>query len=240
MRPWGGLDQCALLDLADAGRSLGPAGREIALIDAFCPDLDGAAADLDVGTAQARLLDLCEAEVGPELVAGLRCRSCDDGLEVRFAVDAVRQPASPGADALLTVRHGDAVARVRMPRGTDLLAIEALTDADAARRVLLDRCIVELDGVDRVQADLLDAIAAAMAAAMPQADVELAGACERCGEPWTAGLDAGLFLWSDVERRAERLAEEVHLLAVTYHWSEAEILALTPVRRRRYLDRVAS
>jgi hypothetical protein len=238
MRPGSGLDQRMLLDLADVGRQLGPVGREVALIEAFCSDLRDAA-DLDVGTTQARLLDLCEARIGPELIATMRCTACGAGLDVRIDTDAVRQPASPGAEAILSVEMDGVVARFRLPRPADLLAVERIADAESARDALLERCLVGLDGAERPDAPLLAAIAAAMGEAMPQADVELVGRCERCDEPWSAGLDAGLFLWSDVEARANRLADDVHALATAYHWSEGEILALSPARRRRYLERIA-
>lgn len=37
---------------------------------------------------------------------------------------------------------------------------------------------------------------------------------------------------------AERLFDEVHLLALHYHWAERDILALTAARRGRYLQRL--
>jgi hypothetical protein len=37
----------------------------------------------------------------------------------------------------------------------------------------------------------------------------------------------------------ERLYEEVHVLALHYHWSEAQILALATPKRRRYLALLA-
>ena len=37
----------------------------------------------------------------------------------------------------------------------------------------------------------------------------------------------------------ERFYEEVHVLALHYHWSEAQILALPATKRRRYLALLA-
>ena len=37
----------------------------------------------------------------------------------------------------------------------------------------------------------------------------------------------------------ERLYEEIHVLALHYHWSEAAILALPAGKRRRYLGLLA-
>jgi hypothetical protein len=38
---------------------------------------------------------------------------------------------------------------------------------------------------------------------------------------------------------AARLLEEVHVLALHYHWAERDILALTTARRGRYLQLLA-
>ena len=38
--------------------------------------------------------------------------------------------------------------------------------------------------------------------------------------------------------RARRLLDEVHALARSYSWSERQILELSEVRRRAYLERV--
>ena len=52
-------------------------------------------------------------------------------------------------------------------------------------------------------------------------------------------LDPVAFLWAELDGWARRLAGEVHLLAAVYGWGEAEILAMSPPRRRLYLDGVA-
>jgi hypothetical protein len=49
-------------------------------------------------------------------------------------------------------------------------------------------------------------------------------------------LDIERFLWAKINAVARRLLHEVHILAQVYHWSEAEILALTPTRRQFYLE----
>ena len=35
-----------------------------------------------------------------------------------------------------------------------------------------------------------------------------------------------------------RLIDDIHALARAYHWTEAEVLAVPPRRRRQYLDRI--
>ncbi len=44
------------------------------------------------------------------------------------------------------------------------------------------------------------------------------------------------YLWTEIEDWAQRLLVDVHTLAVSYGWSERDILALSPRRRRMYLE----
>jgi hypothetical protein len=62
--------------------------------------------------------------------------------------------------------------------------------------------------------------------------------CPQCAHQWQAPLDIVSFLWSEVHAWAIRLLREIHELASAYGWSEAEILALSPWRRRAYLELV--
>jgi hypothetical protein len=89
-----------------------------------------------------------------------------------------------------------------------------------------------------VPEDALAALAEAMGRAAPAADVTLALSCPACGNGWEEGLDVGAVLWAEVAARARTLLREVHTLAAAYHWGEAEILAMTPARRRAYLQMV--
>ena len=51
-------------------------------------------------------------------------------------------------------------------------------------------------------------------------------------------LDAGGFVWAEIESRARRVLWEVHTLASAYGWSESESLALGDRRRAVYLEMV--
>lgn len=82
-------------------------------------------------------------------------------------------------------------------------------------------------------------IAALMAEADPQADVELALTCPGCGIAWGVPFDIGMFLWWELDARARRLLQDVSVLASAYGWREADVLALTPRRRQLYLELVS-
>jgi hypothetical protein len=136
-------------------------------------------------------------------------------------------------------------------------------DAAPTNRWLLDRCIVAVEhgeATDDAEPDAQAAsslavaapqpihipaeIAAALeseltetiAAADPLAEIALELACPDCAAAWSAPFDIVRFLWSEVDAWAARILDEVHILASHYGWSEADILALSPQRRRNYRD----
>ena len=67
-----------------------------------------------------------------------------------------------------------------------------------------------------------------MAELDPLADVRLNLHCPDCAQEWEAGFDIVSFIWAELNAWARRLLGEVHELALTYGWSEAEILADFP------------
>ncbi|WP_413811709.1 hypothetical protein [Streptomyces sp. OE57] len=119
--------------------------------------------------------------------------------------------------------------------------------AARARRALLARCIVSVHRSGRpMTADRLPAaelpepvqrrLAEAAERADPAADVTLNVACPECGEATRAELDIASYLWAELDHWARDLLLDVHLLATAYGWSEPQILALSPLRRRYYLE----
>jgi len=81
--------------------------------------------------------------------------------------------------------------------------------------------------------------ASRMAHADPQADVQLDLRCPACGTAWQAAFDMPAYFWSEIDAWAQCTLGEVHVLARTYGWRESDILALSPGRRRLYLELVS-
>ena len=75
-----------------------------------------------------------------------------------------------------------------------------------------------------------------MAKLDPLATVELEFLCPGCGAVCPAAFDIASFLWAEVDTAARSAVEDVHTLASAYGWSEEEVLALSPGRRRLYLE----
>ena len=60
--------------------------------------------------------------------------------------------------------------------------------------------------------------------------------CPACALIWQSPFDVVSFLWSELDAWARRMLREIHILASHYGWSEAEIVALSPQRRRHYRE----
>ena len=94
-------------------------------------------------------------------------------------------------------------------------------------------------GAGLLPAQVAERLGELMAELDPQAELLLRLPCPRCGHEFTAPFDTAAFFFHELAARVTTLYREVHRLALAYHWSEAEILALDGRRRRRYLELLA-
>ncbi|QOV40053.1 hypothetical protein IM697_17640 [Streptomyces ferrugineus] len=229
-----------LLATWEAGLAEAPTSRALLLHRTARPDVDSAALPvLPVGEREADLFALRRALFGERMQVRLGCAACGEDME--FDLDAgefARSLGGPG-DSLVRVEQDGWDVEFRLPGVADLTAAARAADPRAA---LLARCLVTAvrDGAAVAAADLpapvQRRIAEAVEAADPGADVTLNIACPECGAATRAELDIASYLWTELDAWARDLLLDVHLLATSYGWSEPEILALSPLRRRYYLE----
>ncbi|HZN19360.1 MAG TPA: hypothetical protein VFB84_14465 [Micromonosporaceae bacterium] len=201
---------------------------------------------LPVGRRDALLLRLYAAMFADRLDGLSRCPQCATTVELAAscAVLLAAAPPDPGARVEPVVHAGHTV-RWRLPDTRDLVAIGGCADPADGADLLLDRCVVEAGTAHGpvVPADLpagvRAAVAQAMAAADPLAEVTFALDCPQCSARWESPLDVGEFVWARLRARADQLMREVDALARAYGWPEAEILGLSADRRAAYLRLVA-
>ncbi|HYY93300.1 MAG TPA: hypothetical protein VE713_02185 [Pyrinomonadaceae bacterium] len=228
------LSATTMLDVWERERAQSPSRRALALLSAACPDSSyEELAALPVGERDARLLALREWAFGLQMRGVANCPACSETLELSLPTDRMRAAAPTQTD--FVVCFGGEEFHARVPTTRDLLAVEAMPDADAARAVLLERCVG-----GRSLAELPDgavsAIVTQMAHCDPRANIELALECPACRHEWLALLNVVSFFWKEIEAWSRRTLAEVHALASAYGWTEAEILALSPWRRQVYLE----
>jgi hypothetical protein len=196
-----------------------------------------------IGQRDALLLQLRAQLFGAQLTCVAPCQACAERVELDFQIEeiTVLPPGDPGV--ALELRHADYCVLMRPPQIADLLQVES-EPFSARRAALLARCVLTAQCAGQPLAasafpeTLIGLIAAQLAAADPQADVQLELACPACGHSWSAIFDIASFLWHELDAWARRILREIHTLALAYGWSEAAILALGPERRATYLEMV--
>jgi hypothetical protein len=233
-----------LLALWERAREQGLAQRALTLLGAVSPQssLDELHA-MPVGERDSRLLRLREQLFGPALQSVATCPACHTRLEFTLQAGALAGATLPAEPPRLTV--GDMELRLRSVSSGDLIAVAHCQSVAEARRLLCERCVVDMrrGAVSASFSDLTDEaverISAVLATADPRAELLIDVGCESCSHRWQVVLDVVSFLWAEVDALARRLLNEVHALAWAYGWREADILGMSDARRRFYLDRVS-
>jgi hypothetical protein len=148
------------------------------------------------------------------------------------------------------------LANAKLPSLQDLAPLEVVVDGRtlllrrpgtgdlqwaSSTAELMQRCLLSDDAA--AHQACLDtawqrAFGAALALDNPRTDPQIGLDCPACGARWEETLDIADFLAADLRAAAQRLLDDVHVLALAYHWSERDILELPTARRRHYLRRV--
>ncbi|HEX6976101.1 MAG TPA: hypothetical protein VF147_16955 [Vicinamibacterales bacterium] len=234
------LSSAAVLAVWESASERSPAERALSLLTTCEPDTPvEQLARLSVGQRDVRLFELRAATFGQRLEVVGTCPDCTAPFELETRVRDLLVDTRRDIDPVGEVDADDVHVRFRLPDSMDL-AVAAR--APSAARLLLERCVVEAQrGGTRIAAEelapaIVQAVGNRMREIDPQSEVELVLTCPSCGHRWRDLFDIASFLWTEIETLALRLLQEVDVLARAYAWSEADILAMTPRRRRLYLD----
>ena len=239
-------DGLALLDLWERAHGLSDSERALALAASVAPAVEPAKlADQPLGDRDLRLVEFHRRHAGPTLEATAQCPACEASVEL--AVDSellveVHRHAQP----VEPVRVDDRVVTWRPLTSNDVLAASALAKEPGADQtgadqtgddeagvadLLVAMCIGE-DGADE---EIRAAVAEAVAASDPLAEILIDTACAECDTPFVAEVDISRHAMAAFERASRKLISEVDALGRRYGWTEAEILAVPPQRRKKYL-----
>ncbi len=186
---------------------------------------------LPIGQRDDLALSLRELLFGSQLTSLAVCPLCSERLELELDINDIRVGATPTQKPLL-LKSNDFELAFRLPDSQDLLVIEATGSIENARRILLERCLLSASHngqtctVRDLSEEILEKVETTMAEADPQAEIQLDLSCPACQHNWFAVFDIASFLWSEVNAWAQRVLNEVHLLAKAYSWREADILAI--------------
>ncbi len=169
------------------------------------------------------------------------CPACDARYD--FTLDWRELPVKPAAAefpfAVAHTRFGDV--QVRAPNGWDQEAIAQLfssgqlpADVDTRRWFATRLVLAENFDASALDENDIAAIETAVETMAPEIADEIGTQCPECGNQHAVELD----IYAELFKSISHLLDDVHRLATTYHWSEAEILALPSARRQQYLSRI--
>jgi hypothetical protein len=232
-----------LLSVWERGRSQPSHRQALLLLAAVYPETEPEElAGLSIGRRDKLLLTLRERLFGPRLMGIAECPACYEKLELSFDVSDIRLEAGEEQNPQLSLEMQGYEILFRLPDSNDLAILAFDADREEDRGTLLKRCLtgVRLNGKEQPVEDLPTEIATAvterMSQADPQAYVKLSLECPSCGHDWLATFDILSFLWSEIETWSQRILREIHILARSYGWREADILAMSQFRRQSYLE----
>jgi hypothetical protein len=227
-----------VLDLWERAVGLDRWQRDEALLAA------GQAPPRGLGARNAALLALRNALFDGALALKSACPAC--AAECEFQVDSASLAGELGdqaAERAVTFDWHGLSLSARPPTIDDLHAVSRQANQASAVRVLLARCLVgNFDSGDFDPATADDATIEELGRRIerldPGAVVSFDLRCPACAHDWSAMLDVGEALWTELQRAAERTLTEIDALARAYGWTETEVMRLSPTRRAAYLQLV--
>jgi len=224
-----------------------PVERAITILDvAYTQSPIGVLASLSIGRRNAYLLAARTQTFGANLSCVADCPACQERLEYTLDISAMQ--AMAGTEVInqeyLQAIQGYEL-RFRLPNSLDLAAIAVCQDVAAARKLLVQRCVVQAcsEGEEVAMEALPDTLVSELAVEMTRhdalAEMLIDLTCPQCHHGWQVVLDIGAFFWGEICAEAKRLLREVHTLAQAYGWCEVDILSMSAARRQSYLEMVS-
>lgn len=195
---------------------------------------------LSEGDRDFLIIRLAASLYGPYRVISMACHDCAEVLDIELELDALPVVEAPADFPRTELDIDGRRFELRAPVSADLAALGELR-ADAAARALLDACVVEIDGQPRAALDCelgveqLERIDAALDELCPAVASTLEARCPSCDTTVSSTIDPLELLVDPHAELGDGLLEQIHALAMNYHWSESELLDLPRARRLQYL-----
>jgi hypothetical protein len=191
---------------------------------------------LSVGDRDALTLSLRRAVLGDAIDCIFDCPACGETIEVELSATELLVPPYDH-EPTRSLNGSDDGWSVRAPTVGTLVEAARESDPRTGARRLMAGCLVGEPLKDAEPDEELQAAAEALIAELdPQANLQIAMSCPGCDERLEATFDPVSFFLQELDDLASALYREVHALAMSYHWSERDILGLSLAKRRMYLE----
>ena len=221
------------------------------------------ARSLLVADRQFLMLRLRVLTFGDRVRANLHCPwpDCGSKIDIDFSILDIpvrelvnririhRMRLSEGA----TIRdeQGDSHADItfRLPCGADQEQLSGYLNSAPAHtlKLLLDRCLLSIGANCPPTSALVESLSPLarleiereMQRIAPSVELTMAGNCPDCQREFSTPFDLEAFFFGEIRTSRAMLYREIHYLAYHYHWSEADILAMSQEKRRYYIETLA-
>jgi hypothetical protein len=183
--------------------------------------------------ALLRLLTLTEGRADIALTASCAQTECGEAFEFDLPLSELTEGATDSKPIGVQL-DAQRIATLRRPTGDDLRRWRDAAPAsrDEAVRTMLDTLLVS----GAVRADDEARVAESIAAMDPLVAFTVSCRCPACGAAAEVGVDLESLALKRLAARQRALLHEVHRFASSYGWTEAQVLAVPPARRARYLE----
>ena len=164
------------------------------------------------------------------------CHACDELIQLELIPGTL--PVKPAGQyfPITITQLSIGEVSLRVPNGADEEALLQQPDSEKIRlKHLLNRLILKSNksvDIEQFSTDDLDIIDQTLEGMMPQPSMEISTACPYCNSQQEITLD--IYEW--MNDKSTDIDNDIHQLAINYHWSEKEILALPKTRRKHYLQ----
>jgi len=219
---------------------LHPIDQALLILYLAAPDSGADLAGLPLAERDRRLIELRRATFGDAFACVAQCPECGEALEFQLtASDLLTGLGAACSPETLTLSGWEIALRPLDSR--DLAAAARTGDREQAAALLVRRALDVVHAPEGGETgDVPEAVLRRLENRIGEreaaADVALDLSCVACGTAWTEGFDIGAHMWVEIDAASRRLVGEVAVLARCFGWSETDILAMPPARRRSYLD----
>lgn len=235
-----------IIRIWELGHRMHPIGRALLILSASCSgSTRNKLASLPIGRRDALLLEIRSRIFGDNMNCFATCPKCVE--KIQFILSArsliVKSPAEP-YDIAHELSSDGLSLLFRLPDSTDQLAVVSSDNIEVTRLLIIKRCMLHasISGTpittEDVQENAINLLCSGILELDPGSELLLDVTCAACGNQWQTLFDIVTFFWSEISAEAERLLLEVHNLASAYGWSESDILSMSALRRRYYLERI--
>jgi hypothetical protein len=224
--------EAQVLDLWERGIGLERWRRDDALMAAYAPPPSG------LGARNKELLGIRNRHFNQAWPLKSSCPAC--AVDCEFEADSrmlAQQLDQLEAAADQIDWCGRKVA-ARAPDLDDLKVISVQPDIRSAALTLAARCLSPDFDLSEADETTLENIGLQLEKLDPSAAVSFALHCPACAHEWSAFVDVGDAIWTELQAAAERSLFEIDSLARAYGWTEDDVMRTSPMRRAAYLQLV--